>query len=305
MPRCPVCGSGCSAAERFCNTCGFDFGTSHRKAKLPLHAGGKKPGPVAASPQKQAKRKIQTPKRHKVTPVAHPRQPAGAAGPPYKVKPAKPVSPRRQWQLVPLYEVVLRMLHGQNTAGPDISGKVVAENPLTTEPQGRDWPRSLLVFSIGATFIIAAIPALAMAAAFAYLLMLFGFGFILWIFLSGSLMLFGRAGRGQRRQDIEVPVRLFRVEDSRTGDTVQVKMKGHLKAGNISLGDIVHVWGRWKGGGYGGQGTLIMERAYNDTTATKVYSKMRMRSAIMIAVSLLFLSGLFSLLASLAQHGHR
>lgn len=61
----------------------------------------------------------------------------------------------------------------------------------------------------------------------------------------------------------QTPVRILRVENNEREITI-VKMKGELITGAIHTGDMVFFWGNWN------QGTLIMNRAYNETARTYV-----------------------------------
>ena len=64
----------------------------------------------------------------------------------------------------------------------------------------------------------------------------------------------------------EVPVRFLRVQDIHTGRQVAIKMIGD-PSGNISLGDVVAVWGVQD------RGDLVAKRVYNYTTDVTVHCR--------------------------------
>jgi len=64
----------------------------------------------------------------------------------------------------------------------------------------------------------------------------------------------------------QVPVRFLRVE-TMDGQLRIVKMKGDLESGVLHTGDLASFWGYWQ------NGTLIMQKGYNETTQTFVTLK--------------------------------
>jgi hypothetical protein len=66
----------------------------------------------------------------------------------------------------------------------------------------------------------------------------------------------------------EVSIRDVRVKDAKTGQVVNVRLRGEPTS-SIALGDTVAVWGRWD------DGTLAMRTAYNYTTDSPVRLRKR------------------------------
>jgi hypothetical protein len=65
-----------------------------------------------------------------------------------------------------------------------------------------------------------------------------------------------------RRED-QLPVRYYRLRTEEGNEHV-IRLKGHYKAGNCSLGDMVTFWGRWR------NGTFFARKGYNERTASKI-----------------------------------
>jgi len=176
---------------------------------------------------------------------------------------------------------------------PQLEGTVISVDPPYNEKPDFDVAGLLLrIFLIGgALMLLLPILAGAMVALIiiAILFGLLGLGVLSSLFPScmigclPSLFMFLFRGKTTR----EIPVRNFRIQDV-SGTEYQVRMKGEIKRGNISPGDDVSIWGRWK------NGTLFFRKATNHRTNSDVIIRRPLSVKILFGV-IIFLFILFLL----------
>jgi hypothetical protein len=145
------------------------------------------------------------------------------------------------------FGVVINRIFNPN---PQLEGTVINVDAPYDEPPDFDFAKTTL----GCIFILPLLPILIAMGIFLSLFrinIMHFFGFL-------HIFRLGHTPTGKHE-----PVRNFRVRDA-SGNEHQVKMKGHLKVGNVSPGDTLTIWGKWK------HGTLKFERAFNHRTSSKV-----------------------------------
>ncbi|GEM_PF-2168071 len=91
-------------------------------------------------------------------------------------------------------------------------------------------------------------------------------------------------GLGGKAKDERVPVRNFRVRDD-GGNEYQIRMKGQSPYGNVSSGDILSIWGKWRGG------VLLLARAFNHRTNSMVTIRQSSWGIVLIVLLCLILTG--------------
>ena len=279
MKPCPICGRSCRVDDSVCPSCRYRFPPRYKGERE--IAGIEKPAIYHPAVPRDID---ESPDSEPIRPIIH----------------VDYVAVRRVGDFIRHLSGVLstylnRIFHDE----PDWEGRVVGPVEASEEPRGIDWPRTFLVFSIFLYLLPFILITMSVVLAFFIILALFGLGFLAYAFTPFLLMPLGfLRGRGAKKRDERIPVYAFRIENP-AGDIAQVRSKGYFKAGGIVQGDEVSVWGKWKGGGRRGRGTLIMQRAYNNTSETRVYSRMRWRTAILISISLLLLLTIICLISSL------
>lgn len=173
----------------------------------------------------------------------------------------------------------------QRVTGAELSGRVIAAEPVVHEQPDFDWCKLvtrllwflLLVvspFVLLRTVLVhlGALPVVFAVVGFLFLLRFFSPTNIL------SLLHLHMLLNPLRRNEAEqVPVRYFRVRDTQEREWV-VRMKGQVNGGNIAPDDLISAWGRWR------SGTLSLTRAYNHRTQS--YASIRSsQSWIMLTVT--------------------
>lgn len=173
----------------------------------------------------------------------------------------------------------------QRDTGAELSGRVIAAEPVVHEQPDFDWCKLvtrllwflLLVvspFVLLRTVLVhlGALPVVFAVVGFLFLLRFFSPTNILTLLHLHMLL------NPLRRNDAEqVPVRFFRVRDAHEREWI-VRMKGQINGGNIAPDDLISAWGKWR------SGTLFLTRAYNHRTQSYV-SVRSAQSWIMLTVT--------------------
>jgi hypothetical protein len=184
--------------------------------------------------------------------------------------------------------VLTSLFGGLFNPAPQLEGTVISADPPYNEKPDFDFAGLLLRMLLigGALMLLLPILVGTMVALIIIVILfgLLGLGALSSLFPScmiGCLpSIFMLIFRGKTPR--EVPVRNFRVQDVK-GTEHQIRMKGEIKRGNISPGDDVSIWGRWK------SGTLFFHKAKNRRTNADIIIRRPLSAKILLCVFIFLL----------------
>ena len=165
---------------------------------------------------------------------------------------------------------------------PQLEGTVTNVRSASDEPPDFSWAKLIWAF-VCFLFLLPVLPILLVFVLMVFLIQTIARINLLQVFTSTFLQLVAAL---KLTKDKKEPVQNFRVRD-KSGQERDVRMKGYLRAGNISPGDVLTIWGKRK------QGTLHFKKAENHQTSSSVLLKNRVGKLQRTVVAL----GLFYLLS--------